>query len=452
MKQTYTWNKTGLLIATEEQQPLLTQDRLLDTEDLMSGILEESDLAHYKPKCDIIVQGHAYPPKTAHGRTHFQANLQLQVPNSTILTTPQHPTKYPHINPNKKPTQLNSKEQLVQGKVLINKTLNIYSPRQAINNHDNITGKPRYHLNNSTFSIDYTTQKNIDKQKVSLSAQNSFGGYCLLEENNPKLTNLNKLDKEAIIPPNNRNIKINPQHQTIAYMAEDEHNPYGTGYLPPLYHQAVQPKRIKLPQIMPTNINDSQLIDSINQMVNKPLEADRHKQMVAGFGIRNKSHPDRQKYYGTIDKPFIDSDKLLPNGFDFAVWNCAYPDQQTEYLKGNEWITLTNLCKKDTIASYQTAKGDTQLRLYLPECVPCLAISSDNPRLVDIDIPMRLDTVIIAPDIQQVSLVWRAMIIGDYKPKDISVSVLEQAKQDELVEQYFTRVARVDRPYQEKRK
>ncbi|MGP5495529.1 hypothetical protein ACTXNC_12715, partial [Psychrobacter celer] len=46
MRQTYTWNEQGLLILSEEQDPLQVQDQLTDPNDLMSGVVEESDLAH----------------------------------------------------------------------------------------------------------------------------------------------------------------------------------------------------------------------------------------------------------------------------------------------------------------------------------------------------------------------------------------------------------------------
>lgn len=81
MRQTYTWNEQGLLILTDEQDPLRLEDQLVDTKDLMSGVVEESDLAHYKPKCDVIIKGHAYAPKHRVNQDSFNASIKLQTPD-----------------------------------------------------------------------------------------------------------------------------------------------------------------------------------------------------------------------------------------------------------------------------------------------------------------------------------------------------------------------------------
>ncbi|HEX7682697.1 MAG TPA: DUF2169 domain-containing protein [Trinickia sp.] len=63
-----------------------------------------------------------------------------------------------------------------------------------------------------------------------------------------------------------------------------------------------------------------------------------------GFGIRPKTHPDRAKLVGQITETFASSNEWLPDGFDFAVWNAAPPDQQIDYPSGDEVVELTNLC------------------------------------------------------------------------------------------------------------
>ena len=86
MRQTYTWNEQGLLTLADEQDPLRLEDQLIDTKDLMSGIVEESDLAHYKPKCDVIIKGHAYAPKHKLNQDSFTASIKLQGPDYMVCS------------------------------------------------------------------------------------------------------------------------------------------------------------------------------------------------------------------------------------------------------------------------------------------------------------------------------------------------------------------------------
>ena len=97
MRQTYTWNEQGVLILADEQDPLRLEDELTDPNDLMSGVVEESDLAHYKPKCDVIIKGHAYVPKDKKSRDSFNASIRLQTPDYIILAEPIAATKYAFV-------------------------------------------------------------------------------------------------------------------------------------------------------------------------------------------------------------------------------------------------------------------------------------------------------------------------------------------------------------------
>ena len=429
MRQTYTWNDKGLLVLTDEQDPLCFEDQLADPNDIMSGILEESDLAHYKPKCDVIIKGHAYTPPSKRSHDYIEANIKLQSPDTLTLAEPVVPNKYIF---NEKAPSKQAREQYSQGQTLINKTLAILSPRHAIAGLESLTGNVSYHIKTDPMP-----------EKVSLNPSSSFGGYCLIEEDNPAIR---AMDKDEIIPPPQReSIHLNPHHGTIAYLEEDHFNPAGRGYTTPSYQKAMKPQRIELSQIHHPDmlINDS----IINQISRKPLDKGTHTKLVAGFGVTNKSHPDRSKLIGKVNQDFIDSGKAYPPGFDFAMWNCAYPDQQTDYLQGNEWLTLTNLCHKKTKAATINNKGDIQLKLYLPEVLAYLALESSNPTIMPTELPMKLDTVIVSPDTQTVNLVWRSLIIDNYQPKKATLVVMDRKQKAVLMEQYFDQVVDVVKPY-----
>ena len=428
MRQTYTWNEQGLLILAEEQDPLRLEDQLIDTKDLMSGIVEESDLAHYKPKCDVIIKGHAYVPKHKLNQDSFTASIKLQTPDYMVLAEPTAATKYAFVDQRSKKT---AQDHYKDGQVLMDKTLAILSPRYLLN--DSITGNSHYKLHIEPMP-----------SKVSLNPSSSFGGYSLIEDNHKALK---YIDKNELIPEDQRSaIKLNSHHGVIAYLQEDSFNPSGTGYNSPIYHKYVQPQRIKLSQIHNPDLLISESI--VNQVAKDKLDQSTHNQLVAGFGVRAKSHPERAKLVGQVDEDFIDSGDAYPKGFDFAMWNSAYADQQTEFLTGNEWLTLTNLCKPDTTAATTTRSGDTELKLYLPEILAYITVGSADPQLMVTEIPMHLDTVIVSPDRQKVNLVWRSMIIGDYQPKLAVLAVLDKDKQKTLIEQYYTKTADIVRPYE----
>ena len=427
MRQTYTWNEQGLLVLADEQDPLQVQDQLADPNDLMSGTIEESDLAHYKPKCDVIVKGYAYAPKYRLNTDSFNASIKLQTPNFTVLPEPVAATKYAFV---KQKTTKATKQNNVAGQVLIDKTLTSLSPRHLTN--ESITGL-HYKLN-----IEPMTSK------VSLNPSSSFGGYSLIEDNHKALKYIN--DKELIPKDAQEAIKLNSHHGIIAYLEQDNFNPAGTGYCSAVYYKNVQPAHIKLSQIHHPDLLISESL--VNQVATDKLAQDKHNRLIAGFGVRSKSHPDRSKFVGTVDQAFIDSKDAFPRGFDFAMWNSAYPDQQTEFLTGNEWLTLTNLCKPDTTATTITRSGDTELKLYLPENLPYLELESSLPQIMNTELPMKLNTVIISPELQQVNLVWRSMVISDYQPKTATLKMLDRVTQDELSEHYYTQTTEIARPYE----
>jgi len=432
MRQTYTWNDRGLLILADEQDPLCMEDVMVDRENLMSGVIEESDLCHFKPRCDVLVIGHAYLPAYAVSDDYFTATLNVQTPDKVLYDKPITASKYLFAQS----SQLQSKKvsQTISGTPLIKKSLNIYPPRVALRQATGIIGSQRYQI-----------KPQVITHKISLNPSSSFGGYCIVEARDDRLA---AIPTQEQIPEADRTaIKLNSQHDVLGYFSQDEYNPYGKGYVSSDYARAMQPERIELPQIHQPN----QALEAyhIDKMANGTLDSRTHTALVSGFGIRAKSHPERHQYLGKIDQAFIDSDRYIPEGFDFAIWNCAYPDQQIEQLVGNEWITLTNLCHPQTLAASTDKQGNSRLRLYLPEMLAYLVTNSNHPDYPESEVPMKLDTVIIRPDTQKVHLVWRGIIAGGYDPNIVMLDTADRTKQQDILAQYFTQKGEIIRPYEE---
>lgn len=432
-RQTYTWDNTGLLVLAEEQDPLCMMDQMVDPSDFMSGVIEESDLCHYKPKCDVLVKGHAYPPSYQKNKNHFIATLKLKTPDKVVYAN-QINTKYAFVNTSKNVNSL-PKGSYIEGTVLIDKALTILSPRYAIQQGISLNG-----------SIHYTIEEKGMCSKVSLNPTSSFGGYCFIEESNKVIQEINE---SQLIPEEDRDeFKLPQADGRIAYFAQDSHNPAGKGSYPNIYHHAIKPKRFELPQI---HNPKQQLSDKhLEQMANNQLDSLVHKELVNGFGVRSKNHPDRLKYAGTLDQDYITGDKSLPKDFDFAIWNSAFPDQQVEEIKGDEWIILTNLCSTDTVAATESDNGDTVLSLYLPDMLAYLVtVPVDEEEIVK-QAQIKIDTIVISPDEQKVNIIWRSIIKANEAPKHLMLEVLSQQEKDAILSQHFVQKGEVVRPYEAK--
>lgn len=448
-RHTYTWDETGLLTLAQEQDPLCMTDELVDPEDIMSGVLQESDLCHYKPKCDVLVIGHAYAPR---GKTtnQFSASLRVKTPDKIIFSEPIKASKYlfqEQINKAAKPKA----SQRIKGDILIDKTLLVLGEQGIESIDESVAGN---------YKLFGGSLKKVNK--VSLNPSSSLGGYCLLDNDQP---NLDKLQSDKLIPEEDRRVMpIRGHSAPVAYFSQDNSNPYGTGYLTSDYIKAVTPHRLldngqyrqklAIPQIQYAAHRVTDI--TLSKLSNGKLDKKEHSQMVAGFGICAKTHPDRYQYMGTIDDGYIERAKkadsaseLMPEGFDFAIWNCAYPDQQIEKMVGNEWVSLTNLCHPDTPAAKVMTNGDTKLTLYLPETLAYVLTNSHREDMPESEVPMKLDTIIILPDEQKVNLVWRGIVSAAYDPKTILLEVADREKQQAIKRQYFTQKGDIVRPYEQ---
>lgn len=433
-RQTYTWDETGLLVLAEEQDSLCMMDQLVDPSDFMSGVIEESDLCHYKPKCDVLIKGHAYPPNYRKNKHHFTAQIKLKTPDKIVYAEQQTQAKYAFVKEQSNKSRA-SKGTFIKGGILVDKALTILSPRYAVHQGISLTG-----------NIHYSIQQKDMSNRVNLNPSSSFGGYCFIEESNPVIQDINE---SQLIPDEDREaIQLKQANGRIAYFAQDGYNPSGSGSYPNIYHQAIKPKSLALPQV---HSPEHKLTGRhIEQMANDQLDPLIHQKLVNGFGIRSKSHPDRLRYAGTLDQNYIDSGKSLPEDFDFAIWNSSYPDQQVDEIKGDEWIILTNLCNTDTKAATINEDGDTVLKLYLSEMLTYLVIVPVDGEEVVKSPQIKIDTVVISPDEQKVNIVWRSIIKDKDAPQHLMLEMLNQEEKEVILSKHFTQKGEVMRPYEVK--
>ena len=115
------------------------------------------------------------------------------------------------------------------------------------------------------------------------------------------------------------------------------------------------------------------------------------------FGPIAKGWQSRAKYAGTYDDEWFENEfPFLPTDFDNRYFQCAPEDQQTDYLKGGEEITLVNL----------TPDGRRVFKFPVVD-VPVTFIRQDEGRL---ETSAVADTLYIEPDEGRCIVLWRAHI------------------------------------------
>jgi len=121
------------------------------------------------------------------------------------------------------------------------------------------------------------------------------------------------------------------------------------------------------------------------------------KPQPAGFGVVGRAWTPRLQFAGTFDQKWKEEQwPLLPLDFDARYYQSAPADQQSRQLCGGEIVRLINL----------TPDGEWRFRL--PRVHVRMLSLYDNRR---VETQLRLDTVLIEPDLRRVTLTSRAAIV-----------------------------------------
>ncbi|MBO3275759.1 DUF2169 family type VI secretion system accessory protein [Pseudomonas schmalbachii] len=251
-----------------------------------SSVRRESDLAPFKPRCDVILQGHTHAPFGRPSRSWI-ARLALRRAG----------------NPN--------------APLLLDKALRISAPR--------------------IFYKDYLGWGLYDPQttsKVPLDWEHAFGGSSRVP--NPKHAE-DPAQPEWLL---NEVCYSNPLgtgwmdklHRKMARQA---------GHVPP--------DNLPVPQITypDDNFKPPLLVRHPEGSLDAPAMArvvESYGQRPAGFGIVGRAWTPRLQKAGTFDQQWLDERwPGLPGDFDFAYWNGAPQDQQIAYPPPDAVIELSNL-------------------------------------------------------------------------------------------------------------
>jgi hypothetical protein len=113
------------------------------------------------------------------------------------------------------------------------------------------------------------------------------------------------------------------------------------------------------------------------------------------FGPIGRNWEPRPALAGTYDQSWIDHVfPFLPADFNDAYYQAVPPDQQTDYLRGGEEVTLGNL----------TPSGETHFRLPTID-MPVVFFPRDGEKQ---ETRAVIDTLTLEPDLGRFMLVWRS--------------------------------------------
>ncbi|PHM47629.1 DUF2169 family type VI secretion system accessory protein [Xenorhabdus miraniensis] len=255
-----------------------------------SSVLQESDLAPLKFKCDVIVNGVAYAPD---GKACEKMPVRLQV------TT-------------------------CDGQTLIDKTLHVWGAREFQRSSQGewqLTPPQKF----TTLPVDY---------------RHAFGGECKVYEKDDIAASV---PEEARLTDTQRKQHPEKENSPIAH-ATWEYNPLGTGFITPWYAKAKDLSHYPAPRIEHPDAPIT--AEHITQWLNQPPSILEKACQPAGLGIIGRAWLSRRTLAGTYDEQWLkERHPYLPEDFSFRYWNNAPDDQQIDFPDPDIRISLFNLTR-----------------------------------------------------------------------------------------------------------
>ncbi len=329
-----------------------------------SSTRQESDLAPFKPRCDVIVNAVAHAPG---GIPSTQWPIALRVSERIPAAV----------------TDARQRTQAEPETYLIDKTLRVHGPRDI-------------RLGVSGWSLGSSRETRC----VAVDYEHAWGGLC-------------RVPAAAVA-------------DASAYLLNEAcySNPVGRGWIERRYESALRKAGNGIPSTLPgPQVDDPRrpLRDVV--LAHNPTTpvdargmaevAARYGATPAGFGCLGRAWAPRLQRAGTYDDLWLRQRwPRLPHDFTFSYWNCAPDDQQIPHpADGGLRLALDHL-----IAPEHAPSG--RIVVELPPYRAFVLARFDNG--VMHPIPMRVDTVIVDAQAMTVAQVWRISL-----PVSLPLRVLE---------------------------
>ena len=430
---------SGVLDYADEQAPLSESDTFFGTPNA-SSMQQESDLCAFKPKCDVIVNATAHAPGGRPTR-RFYARLAVRLPDAAAPTPlrPQGLNQLMEPNPTDlarwKLDMAQAERTRVPGRSLIDKIVVVHGQRQFKKKRW-LTRTVGWAMYCASLTLIRPSAWKLGKAQpftsLPLRYEYAYGGQYRVQHGEPAA---HRIPFKHRLTPEQRDagpdLDAAAELQAIAHTAFDA-NPVGQGYAVGWALKANRTSSFPAPRI--ESLGNAVSAKQFSRWLAMPASGspefvDRVAlHQLAGFGIRSKTHPQRSALLGTVDAAFVQSRAPLPQDFDNAYWSAAPPDQQIDFPNGDETIDLVNLCSHATAGASITSTGDTFLRLHLLRHQCFVLRTGLDGRSVEL--PMHIDTVIVAPEECTVTLVWRVTLAKSVAEADYEIRLRTHAERD----------------------
>jgi len=375
----------------------------------------ESDLAPFKPACDVLVRAVAYAPRGVPA-TQFPVRLEMlsaeRPPQPEDTSVPDEflddEIRYANHSWRPKPKVETLAANSLKPITLIDKTLSITGERTYRKNDWHALAKV-----SSLGLADSSAWEPTPPEpclSLPLRYEYAYGGECRIDADDPAAERV----------PKAMRLSTKPQAGRAIAHAICEENPVGCGFSQNWYLHARKPDQIPAPRIAyadhPIDAN------TFCQSLKAPESLDRTR-LIAGFGPLGRSWRPRSDAAGTYDQSWLKTQHPLPpHDFDTRYWNCAPQDQQIVFpnLAVNRTFKLrtSNLLAADAPATRRDRAGNTVQDFELPHHTAFVLTRWEHGLLLPY--PMNLDTVSIDLIEGRVDLVWRLQL-----PADLPIRVAE---------------------------
>jgi len=349
-------------------------------EDGRSSVKEESDLAPYKPRCDVLINGHAHAPNGAPTRA-WVAGIRLSEPAAPLKIKVEQP----------KPWKA--------GEPLTQQQLYAWRDAQAEAN--------LIRANTPTRNI--LLDKRLRFTGPRVFRQGFLGGWHLTEaelaENVPLLWEYAFGGSSVFFNP------CYPEQAQEPFLLNQVcySNPLGRGWIERRHLDVANSlelpfKELPAPQIELTESPIDRLLttsqpDGDISAIHMAEISHALDYRPAGFGIVGRAWAPRLALAGTYDSEWQDNRwPGLPADFDFSYWNAAPADQQTNFIPPDARIELFNLTPPDWSHNGQSC-------VELPGHRPFLLARLHSGAMVPL--PLLTDTLLIDTDAMTLSLTHR---------------------------------------------
>jgi hypothetical protein len=367
-----------------------------------SSVKYESDLAPYKPRCDVVVSGRSYAPN---GRAADKWMTRVRISIGEKCSTESTNVDLEPLNP-----MMNlSAEQLAAIKTQADRdiqTAKTLKQRVLLDKSLQIFGERWF---KKTF-LGWSLTATQPVENVSLLWEYSFGGAAVIKNPDSEASNAYLLNE-------------------VCYT-----NPLGCGWLDQRWQKLLKKAGLEIPDSLPAPriLNVGETIESPHQSTNPPIDvpqgyeyrvmAQAAKDYImkpAGLSWVGRSWIPRLPHAGTYDHQWQESRwPGLPEDFDFGYWNGAPADQQIPFPPEDFTLELLNL----TPAKYPECGIQTEIGTYVAAQLPghraCLLIRTKDGLMLPM--PMTIDTIVIDTEKMHVNLSWRVGVL-----KSIDARVIE---------------------------